>query len=255
MKLLDLREVSGFVSENIVQFHETKLKRIAEIKLKDILRKKNPYLFKAKNMERAQDLITAILDAYLSSSEEKIFGDFLEALAIFISSKTCGGEKSASTGIDFEFTDKNNRYLVSVKSGPNWGNNQQQRKQQEDFEKAVRTLKQSRHISNVQAVLGICYGKTKPGYLRGYWKLVGQSFWYFISGNRNLYTDIIEPLGYRSVENNEEYRKKKDALTNLLTGQFMQDFCVKDGQIDWVKLVKFNSGNIGDGSEFPLGIT
>ena len=53
--------------------------------LKTILRKKNPYLFKAKNINLASDLIREILDAFLYSSEEKLFGDFLEDLATFIS--------------------------------------------------------------------------------------------------------------------------------------------------------------------------
>ena len=252
MKKLDLKEVSDFVSKNIGGFHETRLRLIQEIELKKVLKKKNPYLFKTKNMNLASELIEAILEAYLSSSEEKVFGDFLEELAIFISSKTCDGTKSSSTGIDFEFTNKDVRYLVSVKSGPNWGNSSQQRKQQEDFQKAIKVLRQSKRVPNVQAVLGICYGKTKPSFLRGYWKLVGQSFWFFISGNKDLYTDIIEPLGHKAKERNAEFGRKRDALANRLTMEFMAEFCNKDGSINWDRLVKFNSGNLK--ADFPLDI-
>lgn len=244
MEQLDLQEVQDFVSKDIVKFHDSRLKVIKEIKLKNVLKKKNPYLFKAKNMNLASDLIEAILEAYLSSSEEKIFGDFLEDLAIFISSKTCGGRKSSATGVDFEFSKDDVLYLVSVKSGPNWGNSSQQRKQAEDFQKALKVLKQSSRISNVEAVLGICYGKTKTSFLRGYWKYVGQSFWHFISGNEKLYLDIIEPLGHKAKERNEKFKLKRDALANRLTLEFMKEFCDDKGFINWVKLVKFNSGNL-----------
>jgi hypothetical protein len=71
------------------------------------------------------------------------------------------------------------------------------------LQKAVAKVKQSRFGTNVQAVLGICYGKTKTSYLRGYLKVVGQNFWYLISENEDLYTDIIEPIGYRAKQHND----------------------------------------------------
>jgi hypothetical protein len=243
MKKLNLKDVKEFVNENICAFHSNKLKVLKSLKLKDVLKKKNPYLFRAKNITVASDLIDSILDAYLSSSEEKIFGDFLEELAVFISGKTCQGRKSATTGVDVEFMNKGILYLVSVKSGPNWGNNAQQNKQQQDFQTAVRVLKQTNHKLNVQPVLGICYGKTRTTFLRGYMKVMGQNFWYLISENENLYTDIIEPLGYRAKQHNDTFVKQKGKVINSFTQEFMPKFC-SNGIIDWKKLVEFNSGNL-----------
>ncbi len=182
----DISTLNDFVNINIEKFHNNKLKTLSDINLKNILKKKNPYLFKAKNITLASDFITEILDAFLSSSEEKLFGDFLEELAIFISASTCGGRKSSATGIDLEFDKNNTRYLISVKSGPNWGNSSQQKKQRDDFNKAVTVLKQSSHTLHVQPVLGICYGKTKTTYLHGYMKVVGQNFWYLLGGKESL---------------------------------------------------------------------
>ena len=62
----------------------------------------------------------SFLDAKLSASEEKIFGDFLEDLAIFLAQKTLNASKSSSGGISFEYFDKDTKFLVSVKSGINW---------------------------------------------------------------------------------------------------------------------------------------
>ncbi len=243
MNKLEINEVNKFVNENVDKFHMNKIKSLEELKLKDILKKKNPYLFRAKNISTAADLVTNLLDAFLSSSEEKSFGNFLEDLAVFISGKTCRGRKSSATGIDFEFVGEGVHYIVSVKSGPNWGNNTQQTQQEKNFKTAVKVLKQSCHTLNVQPVLGICYGKTKTNYVRGARKVVGQNFWYFISGDENLYTDIVEPLGYKARQHNEKFVKEKARVVNLFTQEFIKDFCI-DGNIDWQRLVEFNSGNL-----------
>lgn len=243
MEKLDLLELTEFVNSNIAEFHRNKIKILEGLNLKKVLQKKNPYLFKTKNLIIASDLIKDIMDALLSSSEEKIFGNFLEDLAIFIVNKTCNGWKSPATGIDLEFINNAIHYLVSVKSGPNWGNSAQHREQEKNFQDAIRVLKQSKHIMNIQAVEGICYGKVKTSYIRGHMKVVGQNFWYLISEDENLYTDIIEPLGHKAKEHNEDFIAGKGKLINLFTEQFMQDFCT-EGSINWKKLVEFNSGNL-----------
>lgn len=242
MKPLLLNKVNEFANDNIVHFHEKRIHSLENLKLKKLL-KKNPYLFKAKNIQTAGELMKGLLDAFLSSSEEKLFGDFLEALAIFVASQTCNGHKSTAPGVDLEFINNGVHYIISVKSGPNWGNSSQQNKLQEDLQKAVRRVKQSQLGKNIQPVLGICYGKTRTNYLRGYLKVVGQNFWYLISENKNLYTDIIEPVGYRAKEHNESFSKEKAKVVNRFTKEFIDKFCDDDGAINWLKLVEFNSGN------------
>jgi hypothetical protein len=242
MNVLNLNDVQEYVNENIVDFHNRKIKSLQDLTL-DKLLKKNPYLFKAKSINTAGDLITNLLEAFLSSSEEKLFGDFLEGLAVFIAQKTCNGHKSTASGVDLEFFNKNIHFVVSVKSGTNWGNSSQISKLENDLKNAVTRVKQSNRGTNVQAVLGICYGKTRTSYLRGYLKVVGQNFWYLISENKDLYIDIIEPIGFRSRDHNEEFSRKRGELSNLFTKHFINDYCESAGAIDWVKLVKFNSGN------------
>ena len=76
-----------------------------------------------------------------------------------------------------------------------------------------------------------------------YMKYCGQDFWYFISGKETLYVDIIEPLATKAKERNEEFQKRYAQMINVFTKEFIEDFCKKDGEIDWEKLVEFNSGN------------
>jgi hypothetical protein len=96
MEELNLDDVRAYVNENIVDFHQRRITSLEKLTLSKLL-KKNPYLFKAKNITTAGQLIEDLLDAFLSSSEEKLFGDFLEGLAVFIAERTCNGHKSAPT--------------------------------------------------------------------------------------------------------------------------------------------------------------
>lgn len=242
MKKLNLVSIEKYVEENIGEFHSKRLKSLESLKLNKILSRKNPYLFKAKNVLTSEQIIKGILDAHISSNEETIFGDWLEGLAIFINSQTFGGWKSGIPGIDLEFDDSKRRYIVTIKSGPNWGNNSQTQKMISDFQSAIRTLRTSNSKLNIIAVNGCCYGKDNNPDKKGiYYKYCGQTFWEFISGDKNLYTKLIKPLGYKAKEKNEEYDQSYAKVINRFTRDFSQQFCSSDGAIDWIKLVKFNS--------------
>lgn len=155
-----------------------------------------------------------------------------------------GGRKSSAEGIDLEFERNGVIYLVAVKSGPNWGNSSQIKRMVDNFKKAQRVLRTSQGPRTVQAVNGCCYGQEAQQDKGDYLKLCGQDFWAFISGNENLYLDIIEPLGHRARERNEDFLKEYARLTNLFVQEFTQDFCT-NGLIDWKKLVQFSSESKG----------
>ena len=241
MNLLGIDEVVKYVERNIGSFHVKRLQNLDELKLHKILKRKNPYLFKAKNILTAQDLVKVLLDAHLSSQEETIFGDFLEGLAIFICGRVYDGKKSAAEGIDLEFSKDGIKYIVAIKSGPNWGNSNQILRMKDNFLKAIKILKTNNPKIHVIAVNGCCYGKDNKPEKGNYQKLCGQRFWEFISGNENLYTEIIEPLGHKAKEKNEQFLESYPQVVNKFTLEFMNEFCV-DGKIKWEKLVKFNSG-------------
>jgi hypothetical protein len=238
-KVLVLYDVETYVSENISTFHAARLDSLAKLKLKNILLKKNPYLFKAKNILTAQDLVKTILDAYVSSQEETMFGNFLEGLAIFICEKMYNGKKSSTEGIDLEFENDNTRYIVTIKSGPNWGNSSQINRMLDNFRKAKKTLSTSGSKINVMAVNGCCYGRCKVQQ-EEYQKMCGQRFWEFISGSKDLYTDLIEPLGHQAKEKNDEFAKAYAEIINRFTLEFGNEYC-EDGRIKWLELVKLNS--------------
>lgn len=239
MKPLNLDDVVRYVEDNIGTFHATRLESLNSLKLSKILKRKNPYLFKAKNILTSQDIIKVLLDAHLSSQEETIFGEFLEQLAIFICGKVYGGTKSAAEGIDLEFEKDNVKYIVTIKSGPNWANSGQIREMKKNFRKAKKILQTNSPLLNIVAVNGCCYGQDNR-YDGEYLKFCGQKFWEFIAGDQNLYTKIIEPLGHRAKEKNEEFLELYAQIINKFTIGFSKDFC-DNGKINWEKLVRFNS--------------
>ncbi|MEP7288895.1 MAG: PmeII family type II restriction endonuclease [Chloroflexota bacterium] len=243
MNALDMQKVSAFVNQNIGEFHKSRLEKIRSLKLDKVLRRKNPYLFRAKNIDSAAELITLILDATLSSSEESIFGQFLEEVAVYVNELACNGQKSSSPGIDLDFTNDSVRYLVAIKSGENWGNSSQKNRLKQDFANALRVVRQSRRVGELHAILGICYGKGRQIDRGNYQEIVGQKFWEFISGDPDLYLKIIDSLGYEAEQQNSLFEAQKLNVYQQFTEQFIQAFCHEDGQIDWDKLVRFNSGN------------
>lgn len=241
MSPLDPTQIAAFLERHIEAFHDARLRSLSEIRLITILRRKNPYLYRAKNVLIAEDMVRGLLDAHLSSQEETLFGAVLEALAIHVAGETSGGRKSSSEGIDLEFVRDGTFHLVSIKSGPNWGNASQTARMVTNFNRAKKILATNNPGVHVVAVNGCCYGRDRsPDKELGYRKLCGQAFWEYLSGDADFYTKIVEPLGYRAQERNERFTSAYAQVVNRFTEEFSRDFC-RDGIIDWFALVRLNS--------------
>jgi hypothetical protein len=243
MKQLNLQEVSQYVENHIGEFHDSRLAKVKDLTLADILLSKNPYLFKAKNISKASELIESVTSAFISSSEESAFGNWMERLAIFINKSVYTGRKADGEGIDLDFDRDGKRYLVAIKSGPNWGNDPQIKKLVDQF----LTIKKRLHTSGAREELifvnGCCYGRSRESteLKKGiYFKICGQRFWELISGDPNLYLELIQPLSVEAEIKNKEFRDSYDTLINRLLAEFLNGFC-DDGVINWEKLLRYNS--------------
>lgn len=234
-------QIIQYVEANIGTFHDKRLESLNKLRLQTLLRRKNPYLFKSKNLVIATDLIRSLLDAHLSSQEETLFGDFLEGLAIYVAETVHNGWKSSTMGIDLEFAKDGSRYIVSIKSGPNWGNSSQIKKMESDFSTAAQVVRQGNMNINVVAVNGCCYGRQENPDKGSYHKLCGQAFWELISGDAKFYTRIVEPLGHNAKQRNQKFTENYGAVVNRFCKQFTGNFCNEDGAINWDKLVAFSS--------------
>jgi hypothetical protein len=249
MKKLNLTDVYHYVEQHIGAFHTKRLDKLGNLRLKAVLYRKNPYLFKAKHTMTSETLVKGIVDAYLSSQEETIFGDFLEGIAVFVCGKVFGGYKPHTTdleGVDLVFERDGNVYVVEIKSGPNWGNSSQIKKMTQNFRAAQKALQKRHPHRAIVPVNGCSYGRdARPHKNRNdgsqYWKLCGQDFWSFISGNDDLYTEIIEPLGHQAKERNEDFEEAYAKVINRFTLRFAEEFCSRGGVINWGKIVRLIS--------------
>ncbi len=242
MSKLNLNDLIQYVEQNIGVFHDRRLEKLEKLNINELLKHKNPYLFRAKNILGASDLIKNLLDAYLQSQEETLFGNFLEGIAIFVCQKTFGGAKSrALVGIDLEFYKDGVYYIIEIKSGPNWGNSSQIKKMKDNFNNAKHILLQQNPTLQIVAVNGCCYGVDNKPDKGDYQKICGQAFWELISDNDTLYIDIVEPLGHKAREKNEAFFIEYSRRINEFTVKFSQTFC-DNYQISWHKLIAFNSG-------------
>ena len=236
-------KIRRYVSDHIGEFHTERLNSLGKLKLVDVLKRKNPYLFRAKNIETAQDVVKNIVDAFISSSEETIFGNWLEGLAIFISGEVYNGKKSSAKGIDLELDKEGVHYIVSIKSGPNWANSSALAKMRSDFKAAAKTLRTSGSNLTVIAVNGICYGSRSNNDQGDYFRYCGQDFWEFVSGDANLYLEIIEPLAVEAKKRNDEFAVEYAKKINVFVAEFLKRFASHDGSVDWEKIVRLNSGS------------
>lgn len=235
------RDVYAYVKPNLRRFHARRLESLSGLELNKLLRRKNPYLFRSKNINQAAELVRSLLDAHLTAQEETLFGNFLEGLAVHVAAFVHGGVKSGITGVDLEFLKDGARHIVSIKSGPNWGNSSQVIKMRDDFKRASRVIRQGDPEARVIAVNGCCYGRTSRTDQGDYLKLCGQEFWRLLSNDDGFYLRIIDPIGRDAKQHNDDFAQAYGAVINRFAKEFTDGFCAADGAIDWPKLVSFSS--------------
>jgi site-specific DNA-methyltransferase (cytosine-N4-specific) len=237
-----------YLAEHVITpFYNVRLKGLSELHLTSILKRKNPYLFKAKNIELAGDLVKGIVDAFLSSQEETIFGNLLEGFAIYVSATLFGGFKSQLKSVDLEFQRASVYYIVGIKSGTNWGNSDQINRMRDNFKAAKEKLRSEGITGEIVAVNGCIYGKDRKPFKahadpdKAYYKYAGQVFWHFISDDDNLYREIIAPIDREARQKDENFKRAYAAKVNEMTLDFTNNFMTDDNQIDWLKLIDYVS--------------
>ena len=77
MEELNLKDVCQYVEEHIGVFHQKRIQSIDKLKLSKILKRKNPYLFKAKYVLTAEQIIKGIVDGCQQSDCALLGGEVL----------------------------------------------------------------------------------------------------------------------------------------------------------------------------------
>lgn len=239
----DEKEVIEATANSLKLFYDNLVAKIDTLHIKNVMKRKNPYLYRAKSMQSANDIVDSILSAFVSSSEETIFGNcFFEPIAITVSG---GGIKAFAEGIDIMKHNKESNTMIAyaIKSGTSVFNADSKKRQSDNFLAARKKAQQAK--ASYEAIIGYGYGKKKKsnkGSPKIYIELAGQEFWTHLTGDDKFYLKLITYMGNLPelyvAKFNESYTKAK----NRLLKEFTSQFCSDDGSIDWNKLVEFNSG-------------
>ena len=239
---VDRKAVEQAIAHSLEEFYNSLLAKIDTINISDIMKRKNPYLYRAKGIQSATEIVEGVLAATVSSSEETIFGNcFFEPLAIAAS----GGVKALAEGVDImvDDRDENTIHAIAVKSGPSVFNADSKKRQEQNFNAARKLAQQAKAIYD--PIIGYSYGKKKStgkGRPTIYRELAGQDFWAELTGDSDFYLKIILYMGNKPEQYLERYRESYNRASNRLVKQFTEKFCDDEGNIDWEMLVQFNSG-------------
>lgn len=250
MKKLDYEKLNAFIVSDVIQpFYKIRLERLELAKLAIIAKRKNPYLFKAKNIETAGDLAKGLLDAFLSSQEETIFGDLMENLAIHVCHQVFGGKKAEQgkyRSLDLIFERDKKTYIVGIKSGPNWGNSDQISIMKKNFKKAKQIIRSESGKKEIVAINGCMYGKDNVPHKvskdpdLSYYKLCGQLFWELVSGDGELYKKLIQPLDKEAKKRDDIFKELYTKKINEMTKDVV-DLFYKGDNLDWDKIIEYVS--------------
>ncbi len=239
---VDQAAVEQAIAHALEDFYNSLLEKIDTINIGSIMKRKNPYLYRAKAIQSAAEIVEGVLSATVSSSEETIFGNcFFEPLAIAAS----GGSKALAEGVDIMVDDRENNtiFAIAVKSGTSVFNADSKKRQEQNFNAARKLAQQAKAI--YEPIIGYSYGKKRSsgkGRPAIYRELAGQDFWSELTGDSDFYLKIITYMGSKPEEYLEKYHESYHRASNRLIKQFTEKFCDDDGSINWEKLVRFNSG-------------
>ena len=231
-------ELQSLISKCLQDFYERRVRKLEKLRLKDFLRRKNPYLFRALGTQRAQDVVEPILTAYIGASDETMFGEaFFEPIARI----AAGAKVSDAEGVDFIIESEGRVLAVALKSGPNIYNASQKKRQSQEFS-ALRNRLYKLH-KQFDPMLGHAYGRARAEPTKDliYRRRSGQAFWAEVTGDPDFYLKLVRLMKEEPAKHKQKYAPAWDAAVNKFTAEFVKDFCFPNGQIDWEKLVRFVS--------------
>lgn len=237
---MDITKLETLIARSLEQFYANRLNGLEKLSLRKVLAKKNPYLYRALGIEKASEIVEQNLAAFVISSDETIFGNcFFEPIARIAS----GGKVSDAEGVDFTVESKDRYLAVAVKSGPNWGNRDQHKRQSTNFDALRSRLYKIQ--KQFDPMIGQAYGRqsSEPTENSRFRRRSGQAFWQEITGDFDFYLKLIRLMKEVPAKNRPKYRALWDQAVNRFTAEFIRDFCDPKGAIDWEKLVEFTSSS------------
>jgi len=237
--VVDDEKLRAVIQKSLEEFYRRRLDKLGKLKLRGLLKRKNPYLFRALGIQKGPELVEQFMASFVWSSDEGIFGDaFFEKVA----RDFCGLGSAPTDGIDFVIEDENEIIAISLKSGPNIYNASQTKKQAQEFQNHHNRVRNQK--KKYTAILAAGYGNVNkpPSESKNFSHIAGQAFWSFITGDDVFYLKLHRLMGDVPQIQNPQHKEEWSRLVNRFSKEFLADFTTVNDTIDWDKLVSFNSG-------------
>ncbi len=229
--------VSNAKAKQIVDAFESQVVQPLSMQLnlrgiRQLLSRKNPYLYRASGIATCEDLVDRAFGDYLSSSTETLFGNFLEGAAIAVS----GASKSSTQGIDIERTKANgSRELYVLKSGPAGFNSASLRDAERALQAAEGLLRQGGVTADKS--IAFTYGRKKTTFIRGISRLSSREFWQRLGGSEDFYVKLLDCCARLAPLYRADIAKARPRLLREA-----KDIFCHGTSIDWSAVLEAASG-------------
>jgi len=230
------------VSSLLDSIYELRITKLSDLNLRDVLKRKNPYLYRAIGTGNALDIVKLLLDATISSSDETIFGnEFFEPLALWVAQQAALdgsiANESGAEGADIDVIFPDQYRMYAIKSGTAVFNSDSWKRQLTNFSASrLRLAKTKKHFD---PVVGYGYGRTNSK--RSVREIAGQAFWGELSGDPSFYIRIMQAMDAGSAERHNRFQAEYDEAINRFLRELLANFGNEDGCLNWDKLLEYNS--------------
>jgi len=248
--MIDGQKLENQLGELLNVFYARRQSKLAGLKLIPILKRKNPYLYRATGVATGSEIIRQVMAAFISSSDETIFGnEFFEPLAKWAATEAAKKRANTSVtvggaaGVDIAVEDAVCYIALAVKSGTNVFNTQSRSQQESEFQ-ALRS-RLSKIKKQFRSVVGYGYGRKakRVSANRNYEEVAGQEFWELVTGEPDFYLRIMKFMEEKPKQHALRFKEELARTENRLVREFLFHFSNPDGSINWEKLTAFNSGS------------
>ena len=220
------------IDEFEITFTKPIIGKLSKLKMREIVKRKNPYLFRASGISTCEELVKRAFIEYTSTLGENYFGSFFESVARVVS----GGVKPPSGGeIDLDVRRGNDAHLYTIKSGPGGYNSSIEAKARTDLGHAETRLRQDRVTTHKK--MAYAYGRRITSFKDGVEKLASRDFWSELSGDKDFYIKFLDVC----AELTHLFEADVDAPYQRLLNEAHELFCEGD-TIRWDKVIRLVSG-------------
>ena len=229
---MNQEQINNIVIESLNDIRSVKRKKINFPKL---LSKVNPYSL-ATSCITADNIVDYVLLKHKQTSSETIWGNYLELIALKISTQTLNAFKSKESCTDLEWVTENKNHYRGWKSSPNWAN--------ADLKTTAnnkeRELNSRDNFGSYKVLTS--YGKTqKRKSTKSFVQLSGQDAWDEITNDSEMYNKVIIAIDHNRDQINmfleSIYESDKEKSVQWVKTNFEGD-----NKIDYTKINQYISG-------------